>query len=168
MQSTEISAPQALQFIDALMYEHTGQYLSDLERQVFLGAWKGQTYETIYPQNPQYIEKSVGYRLWRKLSDVLGEKVTKKRIRGATLRYMQASELSRQVISAVPTPASPCHIAICSSRDALSLGLVRALRHILLSAGYRVSVEWLAIAPDTAVPTPPACDVVVQVMPNCS
>jgi serine/threonine-protein kinase len=80
---------KALNFIDRLVYERTGNHLNDLEREVFSGSWHDQTYEKIYPLNPQYVEKDVGYKLWKKLSDVLGEKVTKKRIKGAVERALQ-------------------------------------------------------------------------------
>lgn len=76
----------ALSLVDRLLYAKTNKHLNDLERRVFMGSWQGQTYEEIYPRNPEYIEKTVGYRLWQKLSEVLGEKISKKRIRGALER----------------------------------------------------------------------------------
>ncbi len=79
----------ALEIVDRLLYNQTGKYLNDLEREVFIGSWNGQTYEEIYPTNPEYVEKYVGYKLWRKLSDACGEKVTKKQFRGALERALQ-------------------------------------------------------------------------------
>lgn len=79
---------EALRLVDQLVFEKTGKYLNDLERRVFEGSWDDQTYEKIYPENPEYVEKTVGYRLWQKLTDVLDEKVTKKRIRGAVERLL--------------------------------------------------------------------------------
>ncbi len=76
----------ALSLVDRLLYAKTNKHLNDLERRVFMGSWQGQTYEEIYPRNPEYIEKTVGYRLWQKLSEALGEKISKKRIRGALER----------------------------------------------------------------------------------
>jgi len=75
--------------VDGLIYEQTGKHLSNLERDVFIGSWNGQTYEEIYPNNTEYVEKYVGYKLWRKLSDACGEKVTKKQFRGALERALQ-------------------------------------------------------------------------------
>ena len=80
---------EALEFVDQLTYTKTGKHLNDLEREVFIGSWQGRTYEEIYPHNPEYIEKYVGYKLWQKLSTVLGEKVTKKKIQGAIARTLQ-------------------------------------------------------------------------------
>ncbi|MCU0545442.1 MAG: AAA-like domain-containing protein [Oscillatoriaceae cyanobacterium Prado104] len=84
---------EALEFIDNSVYTKTGKHLNDLERQVFIGTWQGQTYEQIYPFNPEYVEKDVGYKLWQKLSHVLGEKVTKKKVRGAIERAIARQEL---------------------------------------------------------------------------
>jgi hypothetical protein len=80
---------EALEFADKLIFEKTGRHLNDLEREVFLGSWQGNTYEKIYPLNPEYVEKDVGYKLWKKLSDVFGEKVTKKNFRGALERALR-------------------------------------------------------------------------------
>ncbi len=77
---------EALQFVENLVYTKTGKHLNDLERQVFVGSWQGHTYEHIYPSNPEYVEKDVGYKLWQKLTNVLGEKVTKKKVQGAIER----------------------------------------------------------------------------------
>ena len=63
-----MDADAALEFVDRLVYAKTDKHLNDLERQVFLGSWQGKTYEEIYPFKTEYIEKSVGYRLWHKLS----------------------------------------------------------------------------------------------------
>ncbi|MCD8486356.1 MAG: AAA-like domain-containing protein [Desertifilum sp.] len=79
----------ALEFVDNLLYAKTGKHLNDLERQVFIGSWQGQTYEKIYPTNAEYIEKYVGYKLWQKLSQALGEKVSKKKIKGAIERALK-------------------------------------------------------------------------------
>lgn len=84
-----LDADAALEFVDRLVYAKTEKRLNDLERQVFLGSWLGKTYEEIYPFKAEYIEKSVGYRLWQKLSDVLGEKITKKRLKGSVERAVK-------------------------------------------------------------------------------
>lgn len=87
-----MSFQEALDFVEQLIYDRTGKHLNDLEREVFIGSWQGKTYEEIYPMNPQYVEKYVGYKLWQKLSKILGEKVTKKKIRGAVERAKKRKE----------------------------------------------------------------------------
>lgn len=84
--SFSVDAKAALEFVDKLVYAKTKRHLNDLERQVFLGSWEGKTYEEIYPFKPDYIEKSVGYKLWQKISDALGEKIAKKRLKGSIER----------------------------------------------------------------------------------
>ena len=84
-----MDADAALDFVDRLVYAKTARHLNDLERQVFLGSWEGKTYEEIYPFKPDYIEKSVGYKLWQKISDALGEKITKKRVKGSIERALK-------------------------------------------------------------------------------
>lgn len=84
---------EALEIADRLIYAKTGKHLNDLEREVFSGSWQGQTYEKMYPLNPEYVEKNVGYKLWKKLSFALGEKVTKKGLRGALERVKQQKKV---------------------------------------------------------------------------
>lgn len=84
---------EALEIADRLIYARTGKHLNDLEREVFIGSWQGQTYEKMYPINPEYVEKNVGYKLWKKLSFALGEKVTKKGLRGALERVNQQKKV---------------------------------------------------------------------------
>lgn len=84
---------EALEIADRLIYAKTGKHLNDLEREVFLGSWQGDTYEKMYPLNPEYVEKNVGYKLWKKLSFALGEKVTKKGLHGALQRVKKQKKV---------------------------------------------------------------------------
>ncbi|MEO0986960.1 MAG: AAA-like domain-containing protein [Cyanobacteria bacterium J06639_14] len=80
---------EALEFVDQRLCAKTGKHLNDIEKEVFVGSWHGRTYEEIYPQNPSYVEKTLAYRLWRKLSLALDEKVSKKQLKGAVERAWQ-------------------------------------------------------------------------------
>lgn len=126
----------ALQFVDQLLYRHSGKYLNDLERDVFIGSWQGQTYEEIYPLNPDYVEKNVGYKLWQKLSIVCGEKVTKKQVRGALERAWQ-----RQANSPHPPPPigpnSPRRVFISHRNQQPDLSLARQLGTEIVAAGHQ-------------------------------
>ncbi|MEM8612916.1 MAG: AAA-like domain-containing protein [Cyanobacteria bacterium P01_H01_bin.105] len=88
-QDVPLDADAALAFVDRLVYAKTKKRLNDLERKVFVGSWHDKTYEEIYPFKPDYIEKSVGYKLWQKISDALGEKITKKRLKGSIERAIK-------------------------------------------------------------------------------
>ena len=137
-----IAAELALDWVDNLLYTKAGCRLNDLERQIFLGSWCGQTYEESYPANPQYVEKSAGYKLWRKLSAVLAEKVSKKRIQGAITRHMRA-DLERSTTTPAPPleNADDWQVQITHHASNPKMALVAQDLKVLLGArGRRVSV----------------------------
>lgn len=89
---SELSWEQIKILVNALVFKHTGKYLSDIEIEVLRGSWEGKSYEEIAEQlfrSVSYINKDVGYRLWKKLSEALGEEVTKKSFRQALKREWQ-------------------------------------------------------------------------------
>lgn len=136
----EITADAALNWVDAMLRSRYGWRLSDLERQVFIGSWYGYTYEKIHPANPQYVEKSVGYKLWRKLSVALGEKVSKKHIQGVVMRHLQAANpAGRARISPVEVPRRICILP--ASPDQSATGLALELGHLLELVGHQVLVD---------------------------
>ncbi|NEP59478.1 MAG: TIR domain-containing protein [Symploca sp. SIO2G7] len=85
----------ALEWAEQLIHAKTGKYLNDLERKVFVGSWQNLTYRQIDLDRAEYLEKYVGFHLWRKLSTALGERVTKKNFRGALERSLK-SQLARE------------------------------------------------------------------------
>lgn len=71
-----------LEFVDNLVFERTGKYLSTLQRAVFRASWSGhnQSYHEIaeaYGYSTNYLKQDVGPKLWKLLSEILGEKVSK-------------------------------------------------------------------------------------------
>lgn len=89
---SELTWEQTQNLANTLVLKHTGKHLSDVEVEVLRGAWEGKSYEEIAEQlfrSVSYINKDVGYRLWKKLSDALGEEVTKKSFRQALKREWQ-------------------------------------------------------------------------------
>lgn len=86
---SELSWEKIQNLVNTLVLKHTGKHLSDIEIEVLRGAWQGKSYEEIAEQlfrSVSYINKDVGYRLWKKLSEALGEEVTKKSFRQALKR----------------------------------------------------------------------------------
>ncbi len=86
----------ALEFTDSLVFAQTGKHLSDLQIAVFRASWplKNQSYDQIadrYGYSPNYIKQDTGPKLWKLLSDVLGEKVSKTNFKAAIQRCWQAS-----------------------------------------------------------------------------
>lgn len=135
----------ALELVDDLIYAKTGKRLNDLEREVFIGSWQKQTYEEIYPLNPEYVEKDVGYKLWQKLSKVLGEKVTKKKIRGAIER--QALRLRQQtLIDQEPVKASQ-RVFISHRNQEPDLSLAQQFCEAINTAGHQAFMATVEINP---------------------
>ena len=88
----------ALNLLDVIL---GAKPLNDLQEYVFCQTWDGRTYtEIAYEKNhdPDYI-KHVGYQLWKLLSGVLGQKVTKSNLRVVLRRHSAlktvVSELDR-------------------------------------------------------------------------
>jgi PHD/YefM family antitoxin component YafN of YafNO toxin-antitoxin module len=65
--------------------------LNDIQEMVFQYAWEGKTYEQIalvLDYDTDYI-RHIGSKLWRSLSEALGEKVTKKNFRSVFKRQQR-------------------------------------------------------------------------------
>ncbi len=80
---------QAYQAADDVIYQYTGKHLSDIEIKVLQGSWERKTYDDMavdYGYSPEYLNKDVGNKLWRKLSAALAETVTKKNFHAALKR----------------------------------------------------------------------------------
>jgi hypothetical protein len=93
---SELSWEQTQNLVNTLVFKHTGKYLGDIEIEVLRGAWEGKSYEAIAEhlfRSVSYINKDVGYRLWKKLSEALGEEVTKKSFRQALQREWQKQHI---------------------------------------------------------------------------
>jgi WD40 repeat protein len=76
--------------IDAAVHNNTQRHLKDTEVLVLRGAWSGQGYEEIaeaHHYTTQYLRQDVGPKLWKLLSQVIGEKVSKTSFRMALERY---------------------------------------------------------------------------------
>lgn len=143
---------EALEGIDRLVFAHTGKYLSDLERDIFIGSWHGQRYEEICPSSPEYVEKQVGYKLWQKLSAVCGEKMTKKQFRGAVERTLQRypellqqteliGEIGRSVASAptsAPTSTQMKRVFISYQNQEPDLSLAKQFFEAIATVGHQV------------------------------
>jgi WD40 repeat protein len=77
--------------------------LSKTEELVFRQCWEGRSYSEIsqtYGYDPGYI-KDTGYRLWQRLSEACGEKVSKQNFKGV-LRRLAASDRSASTVSTQP------------------------------------------------------------------
>ncbi|BAZ30113.1 TPR repeat-containing protein [Cylindrospermum sp. NIES-4074] len=72
----------ALEYADDLVSAKTGKRFNDVQRAIFRGAWQGKTYKEIHQNYPgrstlDHKERNVAPKLWKLLSEVIGEKVSK-------------------------------------------------------------------------------------------
>jgi hypothetical protein len=88
-----MNVTEILQFVDGLVYQHTGKHLDDVQMAVVKGSYQGDTYNEIGEKN--HFNKShvgeVGGDLWKLLSEALGEDIKKTNCRSVLERlYIQS------------------------------------------------------------------------------
>jgi WD40 repeat protein len=92
-----MTGQEAITLVDALLHSaNQGQGLNDVQSAVFLGTWEGHSYKQIAEQlddqyQYEYI-KQVGSQLWRSLSQILGEPVSKGNLQAVLRRYQQSQQ----------------------------------------------------------------------------
>jgi hypothetical protein len=97
---------EALAIVESLLKETT---LNDLQEVIFRQCWEQKTYPEI-AQNLGYdadYVKLVGCQLWKKLSDVLGIKVTKNNFRSALKRQAKHYNNNRKLLIQNPKSNPP-------------------------------------------------------------
>lgn len=102
----------AIAFTDALVFAKVGMHLSDLQQAMLRASWswQRQSYDQIaeaYGYSATYLKHDVGPKLWKLLSEVLGEKVTKTSFRAAIERRFQAEGGLPPVLPVASQPSSP-------------------------------------------------------------
>ena len=83
---------QALELVNEKAVAQINRRLGDVESAILRGAWQGQTYEQIADvlgYSASYFTRDVGPKLWKLLSQVLGETVSKTNFRAALERQWQ-------------------------------------------------------------------------------
>ena len=95
---------EALAIVDRLLQAaNHGQKLNDLQSAVFLETWEEHSYSEIAQQlgyEYDYI-KQVGSQLWRSLSQILGEPVSKGNIQAVLRRYQQSQQAQQDDYEAI-------------------------------------------------------------------
>jgi len=91
----------ALIFTDALVFAQMGTHLSDLQQAMLRESlsWQRQSYDQIadtYGYSATYLKHDVGPKLWKLLSEALGEKVNKTNFRAAIERRWEAENRDRE------------------------------------------------------------------------
>ena len=75
--------------IDDLIFSHTGKHLDDLQQAILEGVINHQKYSDIaqtHHLSSKYVKDTAG-KLWKTLSEVLGEEVSKSNIKSTLQRY---------------------------------------------------------------------------------
>ncbi|MEM9923192.1 MAG: NB-ARC domain-containing protein [Cyanobacteria bacterium P01_D01_bin.50] len=95
---------EALKFVDAIVFTKTKRHLKDIEVAILRGAWQGHSYDYIADANsytPNYLKQDIGPKLWKLLSQVLGEgeKLSKKNFKMALERLWRAQPKTREKLN---------------------------------------------------------------------
>lgn len=91
---------------NAAVFKQADRYLSDVETTILLGAIANQTYEQIAASSNysiNYLKRDTGPKLWRLLSEALGEKISKTNFQVALSRYSVEVQTQPQ-----PSPSAHC------------------------------------------------------------
>jgi hypothetical protein len=86
---------EALKVANAAVFAKSKRRLTDLQELIFRGSWQGQKYDEIAEINryePQHI-KNEGSKLWKLLTQALGEKVSKTNFQSALKQRSHSAEV---------------------------------------------------------------------------
>ena len=87
---------ELLKLADNLVFTKTGEHLDDLQEAILVGVWEGQKYSQI--AEASYCSeghiRNIASKLWKRLSNVLGEEVTQSNLR-STLERQQVFIVSQ-------------------------------------------------------------------------
>jgi hypothetical protein len=104
-----MTADEALALLDTLFKE---QSLRDIQEQVFRHSWEGHTYPDMAERigyDTGYI-RDIGYELWRQLTQVLGEPVTKNNLQAVVRRQRDRSpQLAMLEVPSASPPERDCY-----------------------------------------------------------
>ncbi|MEQ8466663.1 AAA-like domain-containing protein [Coleofasciculus sp. E1-EBD-02] len=105
---------QAVQIANQAVSDQTHRNLTDVEVIVLKGSWDRQEYDQIAAQNQystSYISQDVAPKLWKTLTDALGERVKKSNLKQVLEGYWQ-QKMANHKYPSHPTPPKPDSAAI--------------------------------------------------------
>ncbi|MFM7407628.1 MAG: AAA-like domain-containing protein [Cuspidothrix sp.] len=80
---------EGLQILDTAVFNKLNKHLSDVQIIIIKGSWQGLNYDEIASNEgytAKYLRQDVGFKLWKLLSEALGEEVNKTNFRAAVER----------------------------------------------------------------------------------
>ncbi len=89
--------------IDELIFSHTGEHLDDLQHEILEGVIDHQKYADIAQKNnrsQKYVKETAG-KLWKTLSEILGEDVNKSNLKSSIKRYCYYNLANTNVVNGV-------------------------------------------------------------------
>ncbi|HBE20790.1 MAG TPA: ATPase domain-containing protein [Cyanobacteria bacterium UBA11149] len=110
-----MSVIEFLQFVDQLVFQHTGNHLNNLQKNVVQGIWQGKTYSEIADEFGYDSENHIGNvsrELYKILSKHLKENFNKSNFRW-TIERLANSNSSQQVLSS--SIINNSHINLCAN-----------------------------------------------------
>lgn len=99
----------AIQIANQLTYKRFQRNLTDVEIVILKGAWERQEYDQIAAQNQyatSYISQDVAPKLWKMLTELLGEKVRKSNFKEALKRCWENQGILKKKLSIIAPAAS--------------------------------------------------------------
>ncbi|MHC5914260.1 MAG: formylglycine-generating enzyme family protein [Nostoc sp.] len=99
-QSAQINSDNLLQIVDEIVFTKTKEHLNSVQLLVLKGALSSETYEMMAASmssidaSPSYLANKIGSNLWKILSEVLGEKITKKNVKNVIEQWVARLHLT--------------------------------------------------------------------------
>jgi len=120
-----MNVEEALQILDTVVFNKVNRHLKDVEIIILKGSWQGLNYDEIANNEgytAKYLRQDVGFKLWKLLSEALGEEVNKTNFRAAVERSHLRGCLKSIRINRDP-PNPPYKGGLNSSKSPFSRGI---------------------------------------------
>ncbi|MGK7913553.1 MAG: AAA-like domain-containing protein [Synechococcus sp.] len=126
---TAFNLETALRLANQLVHTTANRYLTDIETVVFEGSWERSDYDTIAAKaqySTGYISQDVAPKLWKILSESLGEKVRKTNFKEALKRYFEEQS---EALVAQPQNPEPDSSANSASHNEASSPILKSSQY---------------------------------------